>query len=172
MSAYVWPVLNGKITSLFGQRSAPAPGASVNHAGLDISVPAGSSVMAAASGVVSAAGFNSARGNFVEVGFGSGNKAIYQHLSDLGVKVGENVKAGQIIGKSGNSGISTGAHLHFELWENGRAVDPLKSSFLNKVTPSASGANLAGVDLSEMTGVIKKYWYVVAGGLLVVAILK
>lgn len=172
MSAYVWPVLTGKITSLYGQRSAPAPGASINHAGIDIAVPVGTSVMAAVSGVVNVAGYNSARGNYIEVGFGSGNKTIYQHLSDLNVKAGQSVKAGQIIGVSGNSGISTGAHLHFELWEDGRAVDPLKASYLNKVTPTSGGANLAGVDLSELTGFFKKYWYVVAGGLLVVAILK
>ena len=172
MSNYVFPVLNGKITSLFGQRNAPALNASTNHAGIDIAVPVGSSVMAAASGVVSAAGYNSARGNFIEVAFGSGNKAIYQHLSNIGVKVGENVSAGQKIGLTGNSGVSTGAHLHFELWENGRAVDPLKSSFLNKVTPGENGASLAGLESSEIVDFIKDYWYIVAGGLLIVAILK
>ena len=172
MNNYVFPVLNGKITSLFGRRNAPTLNASANHAGIDISVPVGSSVMAAASGVVSAAGYNSARGNFIEVAFSGGSKAIYQHLSDIGVKVGENVTQGQKIGLTGNSGISTGAHLHFELWENGKAVDPLKASYYNKVTPGASGASLAGVDTSGIVDFVKDYWYIVAGGLLVVALLK
>lgn len=172
MSNYVFPVLNGKITSLYGQRSAPTLSASTNHAGIDISVPVGSSVMAAASGVVGAAGYNSARGNYIEVNFGSGNKAIYQHLSNIGVKVGDNVAAGQKIGLTGNSGVSTGAHLHFELWENGRAVDPLKSSYVNKVTPGSTGASWAGFETSDIMGFFKDYWYIVAGGLLVVALLK
>lgn len=109
-SGYKW------ITSSLGARSAPVAGASVNHKGIDIGVPTGSSILATADGVVRLVGYNSARGNYVVVYHPSlGLTSIYQHLSSYSVKVGQNVTKGQVIAKSGYTGNCSGPHLHFEL---------------------------------------------------------
>ena len=110
VSGYKW------ITSSLGARTAPVAGASVNHKGVDIGIPSNSNVLATADGVVKFVGYNSARGNYVVVYHASlGLTSIYQHLSSYSVKVGQNVTKGQVIAKSGNTGNSSGPHLHFEL---------------------------------------------------------
>ena len=116
-----WPVsisASGakRITSSLGNRTAPVAGASVNHKGIDIGVPSGTSVFATYDGIVTGVGNNSARGNYVVIYHGSiGLTSIYQHLSSYSVSYGQSVVKGQEIGYSGSTGNVSGAHLHFEL---------------------------------------------------------
>lgn len=109
----------GKITGVFGEQRATH-----KHAGIDYAVPIGTSVAAASSGVVAYAGNMSGYGLTVDIDHGGGNSTRYAHLSSIPVRIGQKVTAGQTIGLSGNTGNSTGPHLHFELRDNGKAVDP------------------------------------------------
>lgn len=121
--------IEGKITSDFGYRVAPTKGASTGHSGIDIAVPVGTPVKSIADGtVVAANGGMRGYGNgvFIDHGIINGKHVVseYGHLSEFGVKVGDKVKAGQIVAKSGNTGISTGPHLHITIRENGIPVNP------------------------------------------------
>jgi murein DD-endopeptidase MepM/ murein hydrolase activator NlpD len=95
------------------------------HAGLDLAVPVGSEVRASGGGRISEAGTDSAYGLFVRIAHGEGYESMYGHLSRVVVGRGEDVRAGQIIALSGNTGRSTAPHLHFEIRRGGRSVDPL-----------------------------------------------
>ena len=130
MTKYIKPV-EGKITSDFGYRKAPVPGATTNHSGIDIAVPVGTLVKAIADGkVVAANGGMRGYGNGVFIDHGIINEkhviSEYGHLSEFSVKVGDKIKQGQIIAKSGNSGTSSGPHLHLTIRENRIPVDPKK----------------------------------------------
>ena len=125
---YIWPVY-GRVSSGFGGRRAPKAGASTNHKGLDIAVATGTSVMATSGGKVTAAGWQSGYGYVVYVDHGNGVTSRYGHLSKVLVKVGQSVSQGDVIARSGNTGNSTGPHLHFEIRVNGTAVNPL--NYLN-----------------------------------------
>ena len=121
--------VEGKITSDFGYRVAPAKGASTGHSGIDIGVPVGTPVKSMADGTVIAAnGGMCGYGNgvFVDHGIINGKHVVseYGHLSEFAVKVGDKVSRGQIIAKSGNTGISTGPHLHLTIRENGIPINP------------------------------------------------
>ena len=123
--------LEGKLTSDFGYRVAPLKGASTGHSGIDISTPTGTPVKAIANGTVIAArdgmrGYGT--GIFIDHGTINGKHIIseYGHLSSINVKIGDKLKAGQIIAKSGNTGIPTGPHLHLTIRENGVPVKPQK----------------------------------------------
>lgn len=95
------------------------------HTGLDLAVPVGSEVRATGGGQVSETGTDSAYGLFVRISHGSGYVSMYGHLSRVVVTRGVAVRAGQVIGLSGNTGRSTAPHLHFEILRGGRSVDPL-----------------------------------------------
>lgn len=127
MGALLFPLQNAaaKITSAFGIRTAPNAAASTNHKGIDIAAVVGSDVLAANSGTVTAAGFNNLSGNYIRVRGADGTETFYGHLSEILKKVGDVVTAGDIIAKSGNTGNSTGPHLHFGVYKNGVAIDPL-----------------------------------------------
>lgn len=114
----IWPV-NGQITSPFGNRWGRL------HGGLDIAVPMGTAVRAADSGTVRIAGLMGGYGNFVCVQHSSSMSTCYAHNGPLAVRVGQSVKKGQTVAASGNSGLSTGPHLHFEVRINGNRVDPM-----------------------------------------------
>ena len=123
--------LEGKITSDFGYRTAPTKGASTGHSGIDIGVPVGTSVKAIADGIIVAAGSNMrgyGNGVFIDHGIINGKHIVseYGHLSEFLVKIGDKVKVGHVIAKSGNTGISTGPHLHLTIRENGIPVNPNK----------------------------------------------
>lgn len=120
----IWPV-DGIITSGFGGRSSPGGVGSTYHEGLDISVPEGTPIRAAQGGTVISASYNGGYGNYTCIDHGSGLSTCYGHQSQLGVTSGQSVDQGQIIGYSGNTGASTGPHLHFEVRINGVAQDPL-----------------------------------------------
>ena len=113
-----WPV-SGPVTSGFGLRWGRM------HEGIDIAVAEGTPVRAAGAGTVIYAGWMGGYGNLVVVDHGSGLSTAYAHNSSLGVGVGQSVTAGQVVSYSGNTGNSTGPHVHFEVRVNGSAVDPL-----------------------------------------------
>ena len=126
VGGYIWPC-NGIrwITSMFGGRQSPGGIGSTNHKGVDIGTPMGTPVLAAKSGTVTSASWNGGYGECVVISHGNGNSTLYGHLSSYNVKVGDTVKQGQVIAYSGNTGKSTGPHLHFGIIENSNWVDPL-----------------------------------------------
>jgi murein DD-endopeptidase MepM/ murein hydrolase activator NlpD len=115
-----------RVSSAFGWRRDPLTGAAKFHAGVDLAVAYGRDVKAAAQGVVAFAGTQNGYGTTVVIDHGAGRQTRYAHLSDSLVQAGDRVAEGQVVGKSGNSGRSTGPHLHFEMLVNGQAVDPTK----------------------------------------------
>lgn len=123
---FTWPAPgNTRITSYFGSRNAPTPGASSNHKGIDIACNTGDPIIAAASGTVIVATYNYAEGNYICIDHGGGVVTVYMHNSALLVSAGEAVTAGQQIAQAGSTGYSTGPHLHFGVRVDGNYVDPL-----------------------------------------------
>jgi murein DD-endopeptidase MepM/ murein hydrolase activator NlpD len=119
------PVTQGYIASGFGDRSDPFDGHQAIHMGVDFAAPEGTPVHAVADGVVTYAGERSGYGNVVEIDHGNGYVTRYAHNSAFVAQVGMRVHAGQTIAKVGSTGRSTGPHCHFEVWLNGRAVNPM-----------------------------------------------
>jgi murein DD-endopeptidase MepM/ murein hydrolase activator NlpD len=122
---FVWPHV-GKITSPFGSVRSYNDGHSSAHGGVDISGEVGAPVIAAASGRVALAAALRVRGNAVIIDHGLGVYSGYYHLSEILVQEGQSVAQGDIIGRLGNTGLSTGAHLHWEMSVGGVLVDPLE----------------------------------------------
>lgn len=118
------PVANSYITSSFGGRADPFGGGGQFHKGIDFDAVTGDPVLAVADGVVTFSGVRSGYGNVVEVDHGNGYVTRYAHNSRLLGQVGDLVRRGQEIAKAGSTGRSTGAHVHFEVWENGVVVNP------------------------------------------------
>jgi murein DD-endopeptidase MepM/ murein hydrolase activator NlpD len=115
---YIWPV-NGPVVSPFGQRWGRL------HAGVDIAVPAGTPIRAAASGTVAMAGWMGGYGQYTCIQHGGGVATCYAHQSSIAVSSGASVKQGQVIGAVGCTGHCFGDHLHFEVRINGSPVDPM-----------------------------------------------
>ncbi|GMQ60184.1 peptidoglycan DD-metalloendopeptidase family protein [Vallitalea sediminicola] len=120
-----WPTKSRRITCDFGPRPHPITKNPSYHTGIDIGIPSGTSVKAASNGTVTFAGYSSVWGNYALIDHGSGYVTIYAHNSKLLVKKGQKVKIGQTIAKSGNTGWSTGPHLHFGIRKNGEWVNPI-----------------------------------------------
>jgi murein DD-endopeptidase MepM/ murein hydrolase activator NlpD len=118
------PVL-GLITDGFGRRPDPFTGHKAFHRGLDISARRGTAVLAPADGIVVFAGRNGGLGKTVRVSHGFGFTTVYGHLDKMSVAPGDEIRRGEEIGLLGNSGRSTGPHLHYEVHADGRAVNPL-----------------------------------------------
>lgn len=121
---YIRPLSGGRQTSGYGMRRAPTKGASTNHRAIDWATPTGTAIWASCGGTVSVAGWQSGYGYVVYINHPDGNQTRYGHLSKILVSVGQKVKQGQKIALSGNTGRSTGPHLHFELRVNGTPVNP------------------------------------------------
>jgi len=119
--AGAWPA-RGEVTSHFGPRTL-LPGEQ-HHSGIDIAVPIGTPVQATADGIVQFVGNTDGYGVRVEIRHADGTVTLYAHLSEALVQPGQRVVKGETIGKSGNTGASTGPHLHYEIRRNGQAVDP------------------------------------------------
>lgn len=134
-----WPSDSTTITSTFGPRSAPLPGASTNHGAVDIGTPIGTNVYACESGTIETATNAGNAGNMVTINHGNGFVSKYMHLSEFKVKKGETVNKGQIIALSGNTGNSTGPHLHFQLEKDGTKVDPLDYKYDKDVGNGTEG---------------------------------
>ncbi len=128
--------LTGRISSEFGSRFHPIDKKTKFHTGVDIAVPRGTSVGSAADGVVTFAGRKGGYGNVVIVEHADGRTTFYAHCDKLLVEKGQTVSVGQEIAKSGSTGKSTGPHLHFEVRENGKPIDPLE--FLSNVLPKSA----------------------------------
>ena len=121
----VWPV-RGWVTSDFGSRVDPYTSERVMHAGLDIAGPHGKEIIAPSDGTVVFAGLEGGYGNVVVIDHGYGIKTRFGHLASISVKPGERLKRGQAIAAMGNTGRSTGPHLHYEVRVNGVAQNPRK----------------------------------------------
>ena len=123
---FIKPIYGGRLSSTFGYRKAPTKGASTYHKGVDWSTPVGTAVYASSGGVVTRAGWASGYGYVVYIDHQDGRQTRYGHLSKVLVSAGQSVSQGQKIALSGNTGVSTGPHLHFEILINGTFVNPLK----------------------------------------------
>lgn len=129
----------GHVTSLFGLRRHPILGFVRMHAGIDFGAAWGSPVYAVSDGAVSYAGWHGGHGNYVRLEHGGGIGTGYGHLSRLAVAPGMHVRRGQVIGYVGSTGLSTGPHLHYELYRNGQTVDPMSVRFLARRAPVDPG---------------------------------
>ena len=121
---WVLPVNYTEVTSYFGYRIHPTTGEDSYHCAVDLAAYEGTSVVATRAGKVTAVSYDDISGYYVVVDHGDGFVSKYLHLQKATVKVGANVAAGQEIAKSGNTGRSTGPHLHFAIYKNGEAVNP------------------------------------------------
>ena len=122
------PVL-GHLTSSFGMRFHPILGFSRMHQGMDFGAPMGAPIVAATDGVVSFAGRHGGHGNYVRLNHAGGISTGYAHMSRIIARPGERVRQGQLIGYVGSTGLSTGPHLHYEVFRNGQAINPASMKF-------------------------------------------
>ena len=121
--AWLVPCSYTSITSPFGYREAPTSGASTYHQGVDLDTGTGWSVVATRAGTAYTA-YGRAAGNYVTIDHHDGFKSVYMHLNGFAISNGTNVSAGQLIGYTGSTGVSTGDHLHFGISKNGVYVNP------------------------------------------------
>ncbi|WP_030538769.1 M23 family metallopeptidase [Sphingobium sp. DC-2] len=133
--------VSGRMSSGFGMRRHPILGYTRMHAGIDFAARYGSPIYAATDGVVSYSGRHGGHGNYVRLEHGNGLATGYAHMSRIAARYGQRVRQGQVIGYVGSSGLSTGPHLHYELYRNGRTVNPLSVKF-------TTTAQLAGRELA------------------------
>ena len=121
----LWPVKSGKITSKFGNRNHPVLKSVKFHRGVDIAVSLGTPVYAGIKGIVTFAGKRGNYGNLVEIEGSDGIKVRYAHLSKIDVIAGQRVSDGEKVAETGNTGMSTGPHLHYEIIVDENPVNPL-----------------------------------------------
>ncbi len=127
-SPSIWPI-RGRINSSFGYRNAPFTGRRTFHKGIDIKGTMGAPIVASAAGVVTKSGYSGAYGILVVINHGGGIITKYSHMQNATVKVGEKVKRGDMVGRIGMTGRTTGPHLHYEVVVNGVPRDPMKYMF-------------------------------------------
>jgi len=118
-----WPV-RGYITSWYSWRRDPFTGKNSFHSGIDIGVPMRTSIAASMEGTVSETGYSAIMGNYVIMKHAGGWKTLYAHMDSISVKSGQYVSRGGRLGYSGNTGYSTGPHVHFSVYKNGKSVNP------------------------------------------------
>ena len=119
------PPVDGVITSYCGERENPILHKQEIHDGVDIAVAEGTEVRAVKSGTVTEVRTSDTYGNLMKYETEDGYEVMYAHLSKVMVKEGEKIKQGQVVAKSGNTGLSTGPHLHYGIYQKGELVDPL-----------------------------------------------
>jgi len=139
-SGMVSPVA-GRMTSSYGMRRHPILGYARMHAGIDFGAPSGAPIFAVSDGVVAFAARRGGHGNYVRINHGGGLGTGYAHMSRIAVSAGTQVRTGQVIGYVGSTGLSTGPHLHYELYQNGRTVNPLSVRFT--IQSQVNGEELA-----------------------------
>lgn len=127
------PVEGARQSSGFGMRFHPVLGYSRMHQGVDFAAPTGTPILASAAGTVVMAGWGGGYGNVVILDHGKGMRTRYAHMSKVGVRNGQKVGQGQLIGRVGSTGLSTGPHLHYEVWQNGKPVNPRAAKFMSAV---------------------------------------
>ncbi|REJ18011.1 MAG: hypothetical protein C6W59_06050 [Paenibacillaceae bacterium] len=125
MLPIAWPTDSTRLTSEFGLRSDPFTRRLARHSGIDLGGNSGDPVYAAGGGTVMESDYNQSRGHYIIIEHESGYKSVYMHLRKRLASAGQKVEQGEKIGLLGSSGRSTGPHLHFEIWKDGQAVDPL-----------------------------------------------
>lgn len=150
---------NGRITSTFGMRRHPILGYKRMHSGIDFGGGYGAPIYAVTDGVVSMAGRNGGYGNYVRLNHGNGLGTGYGHMSRIAVRSGQRVSRGQVIGYIGSTGLSTGPHLHYELYRNGRAVNPSSVTFVTR-------AQLEGKELAAFRARIRELTAIAPGAAL------
>lgn len=133
--------VTGRISSSYGRRRHPILGYTRMHAGIDFAAPQGAPIHAVTDGKVEFAGRHGGHGNYVRLSHGGGLGSGYGHMSRIAVRAGQRVKRGQVIGYVGSTGLSTGPHLHYELYRNGATVNPKSVSFVTRT--QLSGRELA-----------------------------
>ena len=141
------PVRMAAFTSGYGVRSDPFGGGVARHMGIDLAGPTGTPIYATADGMVSASGYNSGGyGNLIKLDHGRGVETRYGHLSALLVSPGQRVARGQLIGRMGSTGRSTGSHLHYEVRIEGKAVNPIpfmkSTDYLLAMQKSGAGVSM------------------------------
>lgn len=139
----------GRQTSRFGMRRHPILGYRRMHSGVDFKASYGTPIVAVSDGQVSSAGRAGGCGIAVRVNHGNGLSTRYCHMSRMAVRSGQSVRRGQVIGYVGSTGLSTGAHLHYEMYRGGRAIDPNSVSFVTR-------AQLAGRDLMDFRATLSQ----------------
>ncbi len=122
------PIIGARMTSPYGMRYHPILGYTRMHTGTDFAAPIGTPVFAAGNGTISSVGWDAGYGRRIEIRHANGYETTYNHLSAFarGIKEGERVRQGQVIGYLGQSGLATGPHLHYEVLVNGHFVDPMR----------------------------------------------
>ncbi|WP_338501219.1 M23 family metallopeptidase [Sphingomonas kaistensis] len=154
------PVKTAAFTSSFGVRSDPFGRGAAMHAGIDLAGPVGTPIYATADGTITEVGYNNGGyGNLIKVDHGRGIETRYGHLSAFSVRVGERVKRGQVIGRMGSTGRSTGSHLHYEVRIDGRAVNPIpfmRSTDYLVAIKSRNGHSMDQIALGGPAGAAKR----------------
>lgn len=151
------PVDGAHETSGFGMRFHPILGFSRLHQGTDFGAGMGAPIMAAAAGKVTFAGWHGGHGNYVQLLHHPGLMTAYGHMSRFAVKPGATVAQGQVIGYVGSTGLSTGPHLHYEVWVNQRPVDPTNIKF-------TGGTTLTGAEFARFSAELARVRAVRAAG--------
>lgn len=144
------PVNGGWISSPYGMRYHPILHITRMHAGVDIAVPYGTPIHAATDGRVIYAGWHGGHGRYVRIKYNGTYGTGYAHMSRIAATVGERVHEGEVIGYVGSSGLSTGPHLHYELYKNGHTINPMSMKFMQV-------ARLSGKALSAFHARLAQY---------------
>ncbi len=142
--------VSGRISSGYGQRRHPILGYTRMHAGVDFAARYGSPIYAVTDGVVDYAGRHGGHGNYVRIRHGGGISTGYAHMSRIAAVSGQSVRRGQVIGYVGSTGLSTGPHLHYEVYRGGHTINPLSIKF-------TTTAQLAGRDLAAFRAKLAQY---------------
>jgi murein DD-endopeptidase MepM/ murein hydrolase activator NlpD len=150
---------NGRVTSTYGMRRHPILGYRRMHSGIDFGGGYGAPIYAVTDGTVAIAGRHGGFGNYVKLNHGDGLGTGYAHMSRVAVRPGQRVARGQVIGYIGSTGLSTGPHLHYELYRNGHAVNPSSVAFVTR-------AALEGQDLAAFRARIRALTAVAPGAAL------
>ncbi|MBA3576322.1 MAG: M23 family metallopeptidase [Sphingomonas sp.] len=151
------PVKTAEFTSAFGVRSDPFRRGAMMHAGIDLAGPVGTPIHATADGIVTTSGWNSGGyGNLIKIDHGRGIETRYGHLSSITVQEGARVTRGQLIGRMGSTGRSTGSHLHYEVRIDDRPVNPIpfmrSTEYLLAMKKASNGPSMDAVALGGPGG--------------------
>lgn len=125
-NGYVYPVISSRLSSKYGKRIHPVHKRARHHSGVDLAAPKNTPIRSIAAGTIIFADYYAGYGNFISIKHKNGLTSHYGHCSNIKVSVGNKIKAGQIIGAIGATGVVTGPHLHFEIRKNGIPQDPEK----------------------------------------------
>ena len=151
------PVEGARMTSGFGMRFHPILSYSRMHQGVDFGAPMGAPILAAANGTVAFAGRHGGHGNYVQLKHSKELATGYAHMSRFAVRPGQSVAQGQVIGYVGSTGISTGPHLHYEVWLRGRPTNPVSLKFIG-------GSKLSGGNMARFQAMMNRMRHMESAG--------